>query len=64
MSSRLAIAQSGAPRKERGLTRQLGVREDNEVVYHKLLGPKKNAKKNKHDLMDAVDNIRGAEKKH
>ena len=57
------VAQSGAPRKESGLTRQLDVREDDEVVYYKLPGAKKKAKKNKHDLMDAVDNIRGAGKK-
>ena len=58
------VAQSGAPRKENGLTRQLVVGEEEDVVYYKLPGAKKKQKKNKHDIMDAVDNVRGAEKKH
>ena len=58
------VAQSGAPRKENGLTRQLVVGEEEDVVYYKLPGAKKKQKKNKHDIMDAVDKVRGAEKIH
>ena len=58
------VAQGGAPRKENGLTRQLVVGEEEDVVYYKLPGAKKKQKKNKHDIMDAVDNVREAEKKH
>ena len=57
------VAQSGAPRKENGLTRQLVVGEEEDVVYYKLPGAKKKQKKGKHDIMYAVDNVRGAEKK-
>lgn len=57
------VAQSGAPRKGKGLTRQLVVGEGDEVLYYQLPGAKKKPK-NKHNLMNAVDNIRGAEKKH
>ena len=57
---------SGAPRKESGLTRQLlvGEEEDVQASSFKLPGTKKKQKKNKHDIMDAVNNARGAEKKH
>ena len=58
------VALSGAPRKESGLTRQLLVGEEDEVLYFKLPGAKKKQNKHKHDIMDAVDNARGAEKKH
>ena len=58
------VALSGAPRKETGVTRQPVVGEEEEVVYFKLPGAKKKKAKNKHDIMDAVDNVRGAEKKH
>ena len=59
------MALSGAPRKESGLTRQLLVGEEEDVLYFKLPGTKKKQKKkNKHDIMDAVNNARGAEKKH
>ena len=59
------VAQSGAPSKEKGLTTQLVAGEEEDIVYHQLPGPsKKSRTKNKHDLMDAVDHIRGAEKKH
>ena len=34
------------------------------VLYFKLPGAKKKQNKHKHDIMDAVDNARGAEKKH
>ena len=47
-----------------GLTRQLLVGEEDEVLYFKLPGAKKKQNKHKHDIMDAVDNARGAEKKH
>ena len=51
-------------RKESGLTRQLLVGEQDEVLYFKLPGAKKKQNKHKHNIMDAVDNARGAEKKH
>ena len=38
------------------------VGEEEDVVYYKLPGAKKKQKKNKHDIIDAVDNVRGAEK--
>ena len=46
------------------MTRQLLVGEEEDVLYFKLPGTKK--KKNKHDIMDVVNNARGrgAEKKH
>ena len=47
-----------------GLTRQLLVGEEDEVLYFKLPSAKKKQNKHKHDIMDAVDNARGAEKKH
>ena len=53
-----------SPRKESGLTRQLLVGEEEEVLYFKLPGTKKKHNKHKHDIMDAVNNARGAEKKH
>ena len=40
------------------------VTEDGEDVFYKLPGAKKKQPKNKHNLMEAVKNIRGAEKKH
>ena len=58
------MALSGAPRKESGLTRQFLVGEEDEVLYFKLPSAKKKQNKHKHDIMDAVDNARGAEKKH
>ena len=36
--------------------------EEKDVVYFKLPGAKKKQKKNKHAIVDAVDNVRGAEK--
>ena len=58
------VALVGAPRKEPGLTRQIVVGEDDEVVYYKLPNGKKRTRGKKHDLMDTVDNIRGRQKKH
>ena len=40
------------------------VTEDGDYVFYKLPGAKKKQPKNKHNLMEAVKNIRGAEKKH
>ena len=57
-------APSGAPRKEPGLTRQLVVGEEEEVVYFKLPAAKKRSKGKKHNLMEAVDSVRGSTKKH
>ena len=37
---------------------------DGEDVFYKLPGAKKRQAKNKHNLMNAVTNVRGAEKKH
>ena len=58
------VALSGAPRKESGLTRQLLIGEEEDVLYFKLPGTKKKKNKNKHDIMDVVNNARGAKKKH
>ena len=40
------------------------VTDDGEDIFYKLPGAKKRQVKNKHNLMDAVTNIKGAEKKH
>ena len=58
------VAQSGAPRKENGLTRQLVVGEEEDVVYYKLLGAKKKQKKNKHDIMELLTMPEEQRKKH
>ena len=58
-------APSGAPqgsRKKSTLKKQMIVTEDGEDVFYKLPGAKKRQAKNKHNLMDAVTNVRGAEK--
>ena len=60
-------APSGAPqgsRKKSTLKKQMVVTEDGDDVVCKLPGAKKKQPKNKHNLMDAVKNVRGAEKKH
>ena len=60
-------APSGAPqgsRKKSTLKKQMVVTEDGEDVFYKLPGAKKKQPKNKHNLMEAVKNMRGAEKKH
>ena len=60
-------APSGAPqgsRKKSTLKKQMVVTEDGDDVFYKLPGAKKKQPKNKHNLMEAVKNIRGAEKKH
>ena len=44
--------------------KQMVVTEDGDDVFYKLPGAKKNQPKNKHNLMEAVKNVRGAEKKH
>ena len=40
------------------------VTDEGEDVFYKLPGTKKRQPKNKHNLMEAVTNVRGAEKKH
>ena len=60
-------ATSGAPqgsRKKSTLKKQMVVTEDGDDVFYKLPGAKKKQPKNKHNLMEAVKNVRGAEKKH
>ena len=60
-------APSGAPlgsRKKSILKKQMVVTDDGEDVFYKLPGAKKRQSKNKHNLMDAVTSVRGAEKKH
>ena len=60
-------APSGAPqgsRKKKTLKKQMVVTEEGEDVFYKLPGAKKRQTKNKHNLMEAVRNVRGAEKKH
>ena len=51
-----------APRKKSTLKKQMVVTEDGDDVFCKLPGAKKKQPKNKHNLMEAVKNIRGAEK--
>ena len=58
-------APSGAPlgsRKKSILKKQMVVTNDGEDVFYKRPGAKKRHAKNKHNLMDAVTNVRGAEK--
>ena len=58
-------APSGAPlgsRKKTFLKKQMVVTDDGEDVFYKLPGAKKRQAKNKHNLMNAVTNVRGAEK--
>ena len=60
-------APSGAPlgsKKKGVLKKQMVVTDDGEDVFFKLPGSKKRQSKNKHNLMEAVKNARGAEKKH
>ena len=60
-------APSGAPQESRKIStlkKQMVVTEDGEDVFYKLPGAKKRQPKNKHNLMEAVKNVRGAEKKH
>ena len=57
-------AGAGRPRKALRLASQIVVEDDMDNLYFKLPGAKKAAKKHPHNLMDAVDNIRGASKKH
>ena len=57
-------APSGAPKRKALPAKQLVVDEDSEILFHKLPEGRKKKKKNPHDLMDAVKNNRGAEKKH
>ena len=59
-------APSGAPqgsRRKATLKKQMVVTEEGEGVFYKLPGAKRQPK-NKHNLMEAVKNVRGAEKKH
>ena len=58
-------APSGAPqgsRKKSTLKKQMVVTEDGEDVFHKLPGAKKKQPTNKHNLLEAVKNVRGQEK--
>ena len=58
-------APSGAPqgsRKKSTLKKQMIVTEDGEDVFHKLPGAKKKQPTNKHNLLEAVKNVRGQEK--
>ena len=58
-------APSGAPlgsKKKGVLKKQMVVNDDGEDVFFKLPGSKKRQPKNKHNLMEAVKNARGAEK--
>ena len=60
-------APSGAPqgsRRKATLKKQMVVTEEGEGVFYKLPGAKKRQPKNKHNLMEAVKNVRRAEKKH
>ena len=58
-------APSGAPqgsRKKSTLKKQMVVTEDGEDVFHKLPGAKKKQPTNKHNLLEAVKNVRGQKK--
>ena len=58
-------APSSAPlgsKKKGVLKKQMVVTDDGEDVFFKLPGSKKRQSKNKHNLMEAVKNARGAEK--
>ena len=60
-------APSGAPqgsRRKATLKKRMVVTEEGEGVFYKLPGAKKRQPKNKHNLMEAVKNVRRAEKKH
>jgi len=54
----------GAPRKGEGLSKQLVVTEDEDVVYHKLPGGKRKRTTVVHDLMAAVNSGKRPAKKH
>ena len=64
MKNVTSLTHSAVWHSESGLTRQLLVGEEDEVLYFKLPGAKKKQNKHNHNIMDAVDNARGAEKKH
>ena len=56
---------SGAPqgsRKQSTLKKQMIVTEDGEDVFHKLPGAKKKQPTHKHNLLEAVKNVRGQKK--
>ena len=58
-------APSGVPqgsRKKSTLKKQMVVTEDGEDVFHKLPGAKKKQPTNKHNLLEAVKNVRGQKK--
>ena len=46
------------------MKKQMIVTDYGEDVFYKLPGAKKRQAKNKHNLMDAVTNVRGAEEKN
>ena len=55
-------APSGAPqgsRRKATLKKRMVVTEEGEGVFYKLPGAKKRQPKNKHNLMEAVKNVRG-----
>ena len=54
----------GASRKGEGLSKQLVVTEDEDVVYHKLPGGKRKRTTVVHDLMAAVNSGKRPAKKH
>ena len=58
------MTQKVTKRKKSTLKKQMVITEEGEDVFYKLPGAKKRQPKNKHNLMEAVKNVRGAEKKH
>ena len=54
----------GAPRKGEGLSKQLVVTEDEDVVHHKLPGGERKRSAVVHDLMDNVSSGKRPAKKH
>ena len=58
------MLQGGAPRKNMHLTKQLLVTEEEESLFYELPGAKKRKTTRRNDLMEAVNNGRGPNKKH
>ena len=56
--------EAAAPREGEGLSKQLVVTEDEDVVYHKLPGGKRKRTTVVHDLMAAVNSGKRPAKKH
>ena len=58
------MLQGGAPRKNTHPTKQLLVMEEEESLFCELPGAKKRKTTRRNDLMEAVNDGRGPNKKH